>query len=65
VAATVTCKSLANPTDLDRKVQFTASVGTVPKIQATVLFHDSTSGSGPPAVDVLSWTVCEINGACS
>jgi len=65
VAATVTCKSLANPTDLDRKVQFTASVGTVPKIQATVLFHDSTSGSGPPAVDVLSWTVCQINGACS
>ena len=65
VAATVTCKSLANPTDLDRKVQFTASVGTVPKIQATVLFHDSTSGSGPPAVDVQSWTVCQINGACS
>jgi hypothetical protein len=65
VAATVTCKSLANPTDLDRKVQFTASVGTVPKIQATVLFHDSTSGSGPPAVDVSSWTVCQINGPCS
>jgi hypothetical protein len=65
VAATVTCKSLANPTDLDRKVQFTASVGSVPKIQTTVLFHDSTSGSGPPAVDVLSWTVCQINGACS
>jgi hypothetical protein len=65
VTATVNCQSLGSATDLDRKVRFTASVGGAARIQATALYHDSTAGSGQPAVDVLSWTVCKATGACS
>jgi hypothetical protein len=58
VTATVTCKSLAAPTDLDRTVEFTASVGGVDQVRAKVKYYDSAVGvGGTPAVDVLSWTI--------
>jgi hypothetical protein len=64
--ATVTCTSLADPRDLDRTVQFTASVCSTPLVVATVLFHDGVvgSGSGTPAVDILSWTYTQGKVTC-
>ena len=55
VTATVTCKSVASPMDLDRTVRFTASVDGVPRVIAEVLFHDTAPGGLP---DVNKWTYC-------
>jgi hypothetical protein len=62
--ATVTCESIASPMDLDRTVRFTATVGGIRELVATVLFHDGT-GTSPPGVEVLSWTYCgHDTGSC-
>ena len=55
LVVSVTCQSLAQTLDLDRTVQFTASVGGTSRVVATVIFRDSAGGSGAPAVDVVSW----------
>jgi hypothetical protein len=53
VTATVTCTSLANPTDVNRKVQFSTAVGGVNTVVAIATYHDLASGT---PVDVTSWT---------
>jgi hypothetical protein len=71
VQVTVTCTSVADPTDFDRTVQFTASIagttgdptmctGFDPSVRlvAEVFFSDSTAGSGDSAVDVHKWQYC-------
>jgi Tfp pilus assembly protein PilX len=52
--ANVTCVSIADPVDLQRRVVFTASVDGVPRVTAEVAFDDLAP---PPApVDIESWT---------
>jgi hypothetical protein len=53
VTATVTCTSLASPTDVNRKIQFTTAVGGVDKVTAVATYHDLAAGT---PVDVTSWT---------
>lgn len=55
LVVTVTCESQTQGVDLDRTVQFTASVGGVSHVIAKALFHDFSAPIG--SVDVLSWTV--------
>jgi hypothetical protein len=59
VTASVTCVSrVTSPTDLDRTVEFTASVGGVDQVRAKVKYYDGAAGvGGTPAIDVLSWTI--------
>lgn len=61
--ATVTCTSLAAPTDRDRTVQFTTSVNSVVVIVAAVRYVDS-SGSSSPDAFVQSWTYCRSSTSC-
>jgi hypothetical protein len=52
--ATVTCDSVGNPLNQDRRVIFTASVDGVPRVRADVLYDGVTT---PPApVWVIKWT---------
>ncbi|MDP9331352.1 MAG: hypothetical protein M3P11_12020 [Actinomycetota bacterium] len=55
VTATVKCSSLANPTDVNRKVQFQTFVGaaSTPTVVAIATYHDLAAGT---PVDVTSWT---------
>jgi hypothetical protein len=53
VTATVTCTSLANPTDVNRKVRFTTAVGGATTVTAIATYHDLAAGT---PVDVTSWT---------
>jgi hypothetical protein len=53
VTARVTCTSLANPTDVNRKVQFSTTVGGATTVEAVATYHDLASGT---PVDVTSWT---------
>jgi hypothetical protein len=55
LATKVTCQTLTQGVDLDRTVQFTASIGGTPKVIAKVLFHDFSNPIG--TVSVLSWTL--------
>jgi hypothetical protein len=51
--ATVTCVSVGNPLSKDRRVQFTASVDGVTRVQADVLFSSTAT---PAPAYVISWT---------
>lgn len=54
VTATVTCESIGNPLNQDRRVIFTASVDGVPRVRADVLYDGVAT---PPApVWVIKWT---------
>ena len=65
MVASVDCVSVADPIDLDRTVKFTAAVDGTPIVVATVVYHDSTAGSGPSSLFVSNWTYCgHDTGAC-
>jgi hypothetical protein len=53
MTGTVSCSSLANPTDVNRKVQFNTSVGGANRVVAVATYHDLAAGT---PVDVTSWT---------
>jgi len=54
VTATVTCVSVGNPLNSDRRVLFTASVDGVPRVETDVIFDGVTTPPSPASV--LSWT---------
>lgn len=54
--ATVTCGSVGAPDDVDRTVEFVASVGGVQRVTARVIYRDSTAQTSQPQVDVIAWT---------
>ena len=56
MTAQTTCVAAGDPLSLDRTVEFTTTVASVARITAVAIYRDSTAGSGPPAVDVTSWT---------
>ena len=65
MVASVDCVSVADPIDLDRTVKFSASVAGVPIVVATVVYHDSTAGTGPSTLFISNWTYCvHDSGAC-
>jgi Tfp pilus assembly protein PilX len=52
--ATVTCVSVGNPLNADRRVFFTASVDGVPRVKADVIFDGVATPPSPASV--VSWT---------
>jgi len=68
VTAKVICSYSSDPLQSDRTVTFTTftSFGSAaaPTVQAQVIYHDSTAGSGQPKVDVISWTYCGHSTSC-
>lgn len=56
-SVSVTCSNVnASFLDLDRKVEFTGSVGGVARVKAVVIYRDNNALTpSTPAVDILSW----------
>jgi hypothetical protein len=61
--ANVICTWSPDPLQPERTVTFTtfAGGGSLPVVQATVLYHDAQS---PVTVNVLSWTYCGHSTSC-
>ena len=53
--ASVTCVSVGNPLSQDRRVEFTASVDGLPRVEALVVFDGVPDGAVAPTA-VLRWT---------
>jgi hypothetical protein len=66
ITASVICTWSQDQFQPERTVTFTTFVsgGTIPVVQATVIYHDATAGAGMPKVDVISWTYCGHSTSC-
>lgn len=56
VTATVTCSSSTRAGDIDRTLTYASAVNGRTQVRVTVIFRDSTAGSGLPATDLVSWS---------